>query len=189
MLPSENGRHPCILLSATIPEDPGYFGERMIAASNEQGPEWKSRSQRLQPSFLHTDILGALHLASQVFAEHVAARQILVIYSDMRNSTPELDLDTPSSVARSSRVLRQGNAPAASLLNVTVGALGVGAADRSIAYWQELQELLDFVLQDCVILWDDNGETPAMDRPSLKPLRGPVSAVSSEERLYRSMSS
>ena len=184
------------------------------------------------PSFLRTDILGALHIASQVFAEHVAARQILVIYSDMRNSTPELDLDTPSSVARSARVLRQGNVPAASLLDVTVGALGVDAADRSIAYWQELEEFWTLYFNTVsaelivysalretlqlkattlvpqsirgngvhapnvqfarivpdqtnntwwpfpvftsenaatVILWDENGETPAMDRLALNP--------------------
>jgi hypothetical protein len=80
---------PDILLSATVPEDPGYFEERLTAARTELIRAWKGRSQRLQPNFQRTDVLGAPLLASQFFAEQVAARRkVLVIFSDMRNSTP-----------------------------------------------------------------------------------------------------
>ena len=42
---------PYFLLSATVPDDPGYFGERLGAARNEIVRVWKLRSARLQPSF------------------------------------------------------------------------------------------------------------------------------------------
>jgi hypothetical protein len=40
---------PYILLSATVPNDAGYFGERLSAARNELVRVWKLRSAQLHP--------------------------------------------------------------------------------------------------------------------------------------------
>jgi len=133
---------PDILLSATVPDDPGYFGERLIAARNELVRTWKSRSQRLQPNFPRTDLLGALLLASELFVEHDEARhKLLIIFSDMRNSTIRLNLETHFGVAFFLQALTRGIVPIADLRNVEVHILGVDAEDRSISYWQDLRDL------------------------------------------------
>ncbi len=131
---------PYVLLSATVPDDPGYFGERLNAARTELVRGWKRRNQDLQPRFSHTDILGALFLASQLFSEQVGlGHKVLVIFSDMRNSTSELNLAGASGVAHFSRTLSQGTLPVADLRSVDTYVLGVDAADKSIDYWQQLQ--------------------------------------------------
>jgi hypothetical protein len=128
---------PDILLSATVPDNPGYFGERLTAARTELVRAWQSRSRRVQPNSPRTDIIGALTLASQLFAEQVAARhRVLVIFSDMQNSTPELNLGTSSGVDHFSKALRQSRVPTADLRSVDVYALGVDADRMSISYWQ-----------------------------------------------------
>jgi hypothetical protein len=132
---------PDILLSATVPGDPGYFGERLSEAQSQLVKAWRSRRQRLQPSFLHTDILGALMLASQMFADPaVARRKVLVVLSDMRNNTSDLALDSPPGVAHFSQMLTQRALPVANLRSVEMYCLGVDAAGKSTRYWQELKD-------------------------------------------------
>ncbi len=58
---------PSILLSAQLPNDAGYFNERLTASRNQLLLAWQARSQRLEPTFAYTDILGSLLLASQIF--------------------------------------------------------------------------------------------------------------------------
>ena len=130
---------PYFLLSATVPDDPGYFGERLGAARNEIVRVWKLRSARLQPSFAATDILGVLMLASQIFNQQRSsgAQRTLVIFSDMRNHTRELDLES-SSVASP---LRKSNKTLAAvdLHQVQVYALGVDGAGQGTANWRALE--------------------------------------------------
>ena len=140
---------PDILLSATVPDDPGYFRERLTAARNGLVRAWKSRSRKVQPIFPHTDILGALLLASQILTEQSTARQKdLIIFSDMRNSTPDLNMDTPSGIAQFSRALTHRRAPVADLWDIEVYVLGVDAADRSIGYWQTLRDSWTLYFKD-----------------------------------------
>jgi len=77
---------PYILLSAGIADNPGYFGERLAAArteSSEPGVEAENRPSRSHVP--RTDILGALDLASQIFAQEPGAtRRQLIVFSDMR---------------------------------------------------------------------------------------------------------
>ena len=84
---------PYILLRAQIAADPGYFGEKLASGKREILRAWKKRSVKLEPRFKQTDILGALMLASVLFAEQPdASRKVLVIYSDMQQARPELSL-------------------------------------------------------------------------------------------------
>jgi hypothetical protein len=85
---------PLVLLSATIPADTGYFGERLTAARNELARTWISRSKKLAPSYEQTDIIGALALAGKLFAQFKNSDQKrFVIFSDMRHSTSDLNIE------------------------------------------------------------------------------------------------
>jgi hypothetical protein len=132
---------PYVLLGGNVPEDPGYFGEKLQAARTDLVKAWKHRTASLAPRYLYTDILGALLLAGQVFDEDkTPGRKMLVVFSDMRHHTRELDLESPSIVPPYATVTRQSNAlPAASLRGVEVHVLGVDGAGKSVEYWQSLQ--------------------------------------------------
>jgi hypothetical protein len=130
---------PYILLSAHVPDDAGYFGERLAAARSQLIRVWKQRSGHLTPNFRQTDILGALQLANQIFDQQPDAdHRMLIFFSDMRQSTPELDLEAPEIVPPFATVTTQcGAIP--KLRNVQSYVLGVDGAGRSSAYWQSLQ--------------------------------------------------
>jgi hypothetical protein len=132
---------PYILLSARVSDDPGYFGEKLQAAHRQLIALWKHRCGQLQPNFSHTDILGALLTAEHIFSESPqASRKMLVIFSDMRHSTAELDFESASSAPSFTQLKKQSNTvPIAVLKGVEVYALGVDGAGKPIDYWQSLR--------------------------------------------------
>jgi hypothetical protein len=132
---------PYILLSARIGDDPGYFGERLQTARRELAATWKKRSVGLEPNFKHTDILGALLVASQLFDESPqGSRKVLVLFSDMRHHTRELDLESASSVPGLAQVKKQSKAISLAKLDaVEVYVVGVDDNGKSLRYWQTLR--------------------------------------------------
>jgi hypothetical protein len=132
---------PYILLSATVPDDPGYFGERLSAARKELVRVWKLRSMRLEPSFSSTDIFGAPFLASQIFNQPSSNgdQKTLVLFSDMRNHTRELDLESLAAVGRL-RGNDKNTAAPVDLHGVQVYALGVDGAGKQVTNWKILEE-------------------------------------------------
>jgi hypothetical protein len=130
---------PYILLSARVPNDSGYFGERLNAARGQILRAWKERSGHLHPDSRQTDILGAVDLASQIFAQRPdATRNMFVIFSDMRQSTPCLDLEAAKVVPALDSVKNKcGEIP--SVRDVEVYVEGADGAGRSAAYWQSLR--------------------------------------------------
>jgi hypothetical protein len=133
---------PFILLAARVQDDPGYFGERLTAARSELVREWRRRSKSLTPRFPHTDIMGVLSLAKQVCDESPkSSRKVLVIFSDMRHHTPDVDLESDRSVPSVAPAGKQWKIdPPAMLPGVEVYVLGVDGAGKSVAYWQSLQK-------------------------------------------------
>lgn len=130
---------PYILFSAKVPDDPGYFGERLRAVRNQLVTEWKNRSAILEPKFKRTDIIGALLLAGQIF-DQTGSDKILVIFSDMRNDTTSLNLDSPASIASLAQAPNQRWVGKDQLQGIKVFVLGVDDSGRSAAYWQSLKE-------------------------------------------------
>ncbi|HEY6351387.1 MAG TPA: hypothetical protein VI636_18440 [Candidatus Angelobacter sp.] len=132
---------PYILLSARVGDNAGYFGERLQAARRKLIAVWRRLSTNLQPNFKSTDIVGVLLVANQMFDESPkASRKMLIIFSDMRHHTRELDLESGSSVSAFRRLEGRRRAmPVASLRGVEVYALGVDGAGKPIAYWQTLR--------------------------------------------------
>jgi hypothetical protein len=128
---------PYVLMRARVRTDPGYFGERLGAARNQLVRAWKLRSGQLEPRFRHTDILGAIELASKIFPEENANRRELVIFSDMRQNTLELNLESATALPDVSAVLKQFGTP--NLKAVQIVIVGADGAGRSNVYWRSLE--------------------------------------------------
>jgi hypothetical protein len=130
---------PYILMSARIPDEPGYFGERLNGARGQIVRVWTERSAHLTPSFHETDIFGALELASQLFAQQPdLGRKELVVFSDMRESAPCLDFERVKLVPAFQAIGNKcGEMPP--LRDVQVYVAGADGAGKSIAYWQSLR--------------------------------------------------
>ena len=85
---------PYPLLTAHLPDDEGYFKERLARGRAEVIRAWRERAAQLQPQFTQTDLLGAMFIASQSFEQAPpTARKLLIVFSDMRQSTAELDFE------------------------------------------------------------------------------------------------
>jgi len=133
--------NPDILLSAEISGDSGYFGEKLASAHQVLLVTWQKRSQSLECNAYRTDILGALLVASQVFKEHTASRDELVIFSDMRQDTNKLNLAIlPQLVVGQEMriVLQQGLV--SDLRDVDVYMLGVDNSGKDLTAWKHLRE-------------------------------------------------
>lgn len=131
---------PYILLSARVGDDPGYFGERLQTAHHQLIAMWKKRSAGLEPNFKWTDILGVLLVANHLFDESpTESRKVLVIFSDMRHATREVNLESPALVPSLVQFERQERLPLPRLKGVEVYILGVDGSDKTIEYWQSLE--------------------------------------------------
>ena len=102
--------------------------------------EWKSRSAKLKPTYSHTDIIGALFLAGQLFAQNPnLVKKTLVVYSDMRQSSEELNLEKKALrywlTTTSKRSLEMPD-----LVGVRVEIDGADGAGKSISYWVALRQ-------------------------------------------------
>jgi len=127
---------PYILIRAQVPDDPGYFGERVTAARGQLVRAWQQKGAQLKPNFKQTDMFGALELASQLYAENPkASPKELIIFSDMRESVPGLDFERMSVMAA---LGRHKGITVPDLRNVQVYAVGVDGAGKSTGYWQSL---------------------------------------------------
>jgi hypothetical protein len=139
---------PYILMRARVPDDPGYFGERLIAAHNQIVGAWIQKAAHLRPDFKQTDIFGALELASQLFAEHQGAnREELVIFSDMRESVPGMDFDRMKSVPPYRAAVDTCGEPP-HLNDVEVYVAGADGVGKSVAYWKSLNRFWGEVFQN-----------------------------------------
>ncbi len=130
---------PYVLLEARVPDDPGYFGERLNAARSQLVRVWEHRAAHLNPGFRETDIFGALHLASQIFSgQRDASRNVLVIFSDMRQSTSCLDLESIKAIPSMRAVAHRCGEPA-NLDNVQTYVVGADGEGKPTDYWQSLK--------------------------------------------------
>jgi hypothetical protein len=138
---------PYILLSARTSADPGYFGERLDSGRRQLMRAWKVRSTRLNADFRHTDILGAIRLADQIFAQEPGASgRTLVIFSDMRQNTTELNLETSPGVEPPALVTAESSS-SLELRDAKVFVLGADNAQQSIVYWQTLRTFWESYFQ------------------------------------------
>ncbi len=132
---------PEIILSAQLPDDEGYFKEKLAAGRTQLLHAWHERSKALEASSPHTDVLGAMLVAGEIFRQSQKGRNVLVIFSDMREESAMLNLERPALVPVASAlaaVQKQKLVP--DLKGVEVYALGVDGAGKETPYWQSLRD-------------------------------------------------
>ena len=130
---------PYILLSPHISDDPGYFGERLTRARAQLIHAWVERSAHLTHAFRHTDIIGAIQLASDLFAQKpTSGSRTFIIFSDMRQNTSDLNVERMRLVPRLTGPSKRFG-PIPHLRNVEGFVLGVDGAGKSSAYRQSLR--------------------------------------------------
>jgi hypothetical protein len=123
------------------PGDPGYFEERLAASRRALLQAWLRRTKALEARFSHTDVLGALVLASQIFQAQPKGRKILVIFSDMRENAGNLNLDERNfQNARLSFNRYAEGRGIPDLHGVEVHVLGADNAGKSMPYWTALRD-------------------------------------------------
>jgi hypothetical protein len=131
---------PYLILSARLDSDAGYFGEKLSNERRQLLIAWNKQCEGLKPRFRDTDILGAFRLAADFFARQGNAnRKAFVIYSDMWQSTPELDLEHRR-MRSPSLVDGDSSHTSPDLHDVEVYVLGATASSRTAADWTRLRE-------------------------------------------------
>ena len=126
-----------VLLDRSVPER-GYMGLQLEAARETIRAEWLKIAKSVQPSYARTDIIGALRFMA--FMGDASPKE-LIILSDLRQSSRELDLESPPRIAVSQAlavVRRGGGLPA--LKETDVFLLGVDPSNKSAAYMVTLRQ-------------------------------------------------
>jgi hypothetical protein len=133
---------PYILLSADIGDDEGYFKERLANARNQLALAWRKRTGHLEQGFRRTDLLGALLLAGQLFQQLPPGRRnMLVILSDMRQNTSDLNLEMHTAIVTDMFFAKiKDKRLVADLRGIEVYVLGADNAGRDVSYWSRLHE-------------------------------------------------
>ena len=134
---------PLILMTGEIPKSPGTLREydRIVAARNRLAARLRHVGPSIKPDYQTTDILGFLMAAGMELGNTPYLRRVLVIHSDMRQSTPPLDIERVQVVpvaAALATVDRQHLF--ADLSGVEVFIYGVHAVGKDVAYWQSLRD-------------------------------------------------
>ncbi len=129
---------PYLLLSGRVGNSPGYFGERLVGARRSLVAAWDRRRKALKTGFKNTDIIGTFLLTSQVFAQDTCTSKRLIVLSDMRQHTAELDVETPTVISK--RKIHGAANNALDLHGVQISVLGVDGYGKNSQYWLSLRE-------------------------------------------------
>lgn len=131
---------PYVLLSAQLTEDPGYFKERITAARKQLMRAWLKVSENARPDFPHTDVIGALMLAGQILSETPQARELLIVFSDMRHEAFGINLESPDFISATQAFNGvEYDGLVARLQGVDVYVAGAIAPGKLPTYWESLR--------------------------------------------------
>jgi len=133
---------PYILLDREVPSDKGpLLFQDQIAIGKARIAEELKRASVIEPQFQRTDIFGALALAADVLEGSTGSRKLLVIFSDMRHSTNDIDLERPATIPVREALRRvEQQHLLAHLTGIEIYVLGVDGAGKSVAYWNSLRD-------------------------------------------------
>ena len=129
---------PQIFLNAQVSTDKGAFGEKLAIEKLQLLNGWKNL--KLEPTAKATDLFGAINLASILLSSYRGNKN-LIIFSDMRHCTQEINLEKPQKIngeKTMARVEEMGLIP--SLDGVRVWCLGVHSAGKTAVYWLSLRD-------------------------------------------------
>jgi hypothetical protein len=128
------------VISGQVPEGKGPLTFLDPAAQAKRRAAAQLRHlQTLEPRFGRTDILGVLVLAADLLKQY-QGQKVLVLFSDLRQNTPEIDLQNSPYVATTGTMANiEQQKLLADLASVDIYALGVHGAGKSVAYWESLR--------------------------------------------------
>ena len=132
--------NPAILFDQTMPSERGYLGFELQAARERIAAEWREVAQQIEQPYQHTDLFGVFALLPYL-CDVVDSRLTLLVFSDLRQSTRELDLEKVSKVPVTrtlDRLKKADQIP--SLPGVRVHLLGVDPHGKNAAYLSSLKE-------------------------------------------------
>lgn len=130
---------PEILLDEALPAQAGYLGLDVRMARERLAFKWRETSKTLAPVYDHSDIIGSL-----VFLQYLGpapARTVLVVLSDLRQNTNQLDLEHVGVIKVESvlkRLEAQNSVP--TLAGTHVYLLGVSPKSKTAAYYHSLRD-------------------------------------------------
>jgi len=130
--------HVPVLMDRTVAQA-GYLGLQLHAAREMLRAEWLQIAATLEPTYSRTDVIGALRLLIG-FMDISGGPMRLIILSDLRQSTSELDLESPSriDVSRALAIVRRGG-DLRRLKDADVLLLGVDPSTKSAVYMSTLK--------------------------------------------------
>lgn len=132
---------PLVLLHGTLPDDRHPLKPKLLAAQQSMSSAWKSKTRSLARPYKASDIIGAVYHAS-LLLRGKSSEKWMIILSDMRNSTPELNIENVPEIDREkslSQLGAKGLIP--NLTGVNVAVLGVHTTGKAISpiYYQSLE--------------------------------------------------
>ena len=129
---------PYVLLNNQITEDKGQFGEKL--AKERMALLESLKKLNLKPVANATDIFGALNLAAAMYTSLGADKRNLIVFSDMRHNTAEINLENQKKVdveATVAKAVKLGLIP--DLGKVKIWCLGVHTIGVTPEYWGSLK--------------------------------------------------
>ena len=132
---------PLVILHGTLPEDRHPLKPKLLAAQQSMISAWNSKSRALARPYKASDVIGAVYHAS-LLLRGKSSEKWLIILSDMRNSTKELEIENVPEIDREkslSQLGAKGLIP--SLAEVNVAILGVHTTGKAVSpiYYQSLE--------------------------------------------------
>lgn len=132
---------PLVILHGTLPDDRHPLKPKLLAAQQGIISEWKSKSRSLARPYKASDIIGSICHAS-LLLRRKSSEKWMIILSDMRNSTKELDIENVPEIGRE-KILTQLGAKGLipNLTGVNVAVLSVHTTGKAISpiYYQSLE--------------------------------------------------
>ena len=133
---------PLLILHGALPVDPHPLKPKLLAAQQKMISEWKSKSSSLSRPYKASDVIGSICHAALLLRGKNSEKWI-VILSDMRNSTKELDIESMPEINREKSLSQLGTKGLIPNLNaVNVAVLGVHTTGKGMSpiYYQSLED-------------------------------------------------
>jgi hypothetical protein len=128
-----------VLMDRTLPGR-GYLNLQLQAARETLRAEWLKITETLQPTYLQTDVIGALRMLAGFIGMSGTPMRVFIL-SDLRQSSRELNFETVERIPvqkAMAGLTRTGGVPA--LNGSDIFLLGVDPSNKTAAYMADLRE-------------------------------------------------
>ncbi|MCA9733363.1 MAG: hypothetical protein H6696_14455 [Deferribacteres bacterium] len=136
---------PLMLVHGKIPQDNHPLKSKSLSARERLAKQWRQQSQILKLNAKQTDIIGALNYCALLFTDD-EAEKLIILLSDMRQSSAVLNLERKSAVDAKRNVeflKKKGLIP--DLKDVKAVVLGAHTVGRTVdpVYYKKLHLFWD----------------------------------------------